>query len=139
MSSKGDFELSDLARLNYERDNSHVWGNYFEVTVNPYLIVRCLSFYPRGATSLHSHSPEELLLVTHGTVHVSLGIKPDKLDSDILGVGQTIFIPSGYYHRVEHIGDSGEASRALELMSKSEPGDYDIRRASGAVPGIVSG
>ena len=65
-----------------------------------------------------------------------MGLRSDQLQSHILEMGQTIFIPSGYYHRVKHIGSQEGTSRALELMSKSEPGHYEIHRISAAVPGI---
>jgi mannose-6-phosphate isomerase-like protein (cupin superfamily) len=128
--------LSELAAAHHEPDLSHVWGEYVQLKLNSELLVRSIRVYPDGATSLHLHGPEELLVVTRGTITCDLGQVEDQLKSRTLSLGDAIYVPSGWYHRLRHGAGSPEEAIILEVMlGNHADGAYEILRAIEARPG----
>lgn len=128
--------LSELAGTRYTRDASHIWGDLFKVRLNSELVVRMLRLYPGGASSLHQHLPEELMLVTEGSVLCDIGRSRADLDVVRLDEGDVLHVPSNVIHRVRMAESAREPARILELkVGEPIDGGYEIIRLEPAIAG----
>jgi uridine kinase len=75
----------------------------------------------------------EQLFVESGAIRVEIGAIPTELQEHILGVGDTLLVPSSAWHRVSCQGES--TAVVTELMEgEHKGGEYIIERAVPAVP-----
>lgn len=133
---EGKMRLSGLAGRRYSRDDSHVWGDFFTMRLNSDLVVRSMRIYPGGASSLHQHHPEELVLVTEGSVDFDIGRPGVGLDVVRLDEGDVIHVPSDAIHRVRAVGSANVPARILELkVGEPVDGRFEIIRHEDAVAG----
>ncbi len=128
--------LSKLAGTHYPRNETHAWGDFFEMRVDSELVVRPMRVYPGGASSLHQHHPEELILVTEGSVVCDVGRPGGKIEVVRLDEGDVIHIPSGAIHRVRAVDAARGSAHILELkVGEPLDGRYEIVRLEPAVGG----
>lgn len=128
--------LSKLAGTRYPRDDSHVWGDFFTMRLDRGLVVRSMRLYPGGASSLHQHHPEELVLVTEGSVVFDVGRSAEDLDVLRLDEGDVIHVPSDAVHRVRAVDSAHMPARILEFkLGEPLDGRYEIIRLEEAVAG----
>jgi len=128
--------LSGLAGTRYSRDDSHVWGDFFTMRLNSELVLRSMRLYPGGASSLHQHHPEELVLVTEGSIIFDIGRSAEDLDVLRLDEGEVIHVPSDAIHRVRAVDSSKVPARILEFkVGEPLDGRYEIIRLEEAVAG----
>lgn len=55
---------------------------------------------PGGTNPAHSHDREEVLVLLAGTLRVTLGDEPARMEA-----GDTVIIPAGTTHKLENVGD----------------------------------
>ena len=128
--------LSNLGGTRYPRDESHAWGDFFTMRLNSELVVRSMRLYPGGASSLHQHHPEELVLVTEGSVVFDIGRSAEDLEVLRLGEGDAIHVPSDAVHRVRAVDSANVPARILEFkLGEPLDGRYEIIRLEEAVAG----
>jgi quercetin dioxygenase-like cupin family protein len=125
-----------------EINKNHIWGRYHELRINPTCIQRTVYIEEGGENSLHRHATEEWMTVIAGEIQFTLGETTDNLSVKTLGVGDAIYIPANYWHRITYVSgefmvDNVKCAMLNETMlGEHFDGDYVIERHDPASPSV---
>lgn len=97
------------------------------------LTMYSLRLEPKGVREPHWHpNAHELNYVVNGRVRIHLLSPNQELDSFDMGAGDISFLPRGYFHDIENIGE--ETAHLAVFFNHSAPSDIGISGCFGAYP-----
>lgn len=117
-----------------ELNCEHIWGQFNEIIISDQFMFRSIQFDKGSSTSIHAHSPSEVLFVISGCINCYIGGNPNKLKKFTVCKDEYIKIEQGQWHKVECNREASDDFALVQEMvfGENQFGNYEIRRAKSA-------